>query len=558
MNNKIIDAVYFKEMERHIMDTNLWNSDKFFVFNHEASTGKSLFVKQLLGEMTKTRETKVLYVQKFKKNDGLNDTVGRINHFAGCTVAASYCSSMSKKCKNSLKEVQVLCITHQMYYQICKGNNKELVKDREMLIIDECPEFSKEVVVSKSDIAELWIQFNRIGEGAGKDLAQKLLDILNDTSKNREDNVLFLDFRLAKYDNLKNLFSKIYNSDELSLKDKESLKKFEIMFSGCFFASKEKFFSWESDFKLCRLNNNIILDANGEFDLRYMLSNDFEVKVQPKILDYSESELIHCIVNTTKSGLSGKRDKFHDMVMDKIDLKYASKILFVTDIEGEDSLKRAIDRKWSFLKKELLDAQIELNTKVVVDHFGNLIGRNDYRDFDTVVIVKTPNYDYSSYILDYGFFTQSFQDGEHITPYANKNIESLRISMVAGEMYQAIKRINRNNTLKSKIYIFSDMQEAVDLIKKQFMKMNYKTISLDLSERKYSKKNRPTSKKNELEKILLRYKKLGYKEVSKKQIREELDVSSQNLTKLLNEIKHFTTREGIFIDSGKKIKFTEK
>ena len=88
--------------------------------------------------------------------------------------------------------------------------------------------------------------------------------------------------------------------------------------------------------------------------------------------------------------------------------------------------------------------------------------------------------------------------------------------------------------------------------------MNYKTISLDLSERKYSKKNRPTSKKNELEKILLRYKKLGYKEVSKKQIREELDVSSQNLTKILNEIKHFTTSEGIFIDSGKKIKFTEK
>ena len=72
-----------------------------------------------------------------------------------------------------------------MYYQICKGNNLELIKGRDILIIDELPQLIQEIYVTRDDIASLWGRFNRDGDGAGRELAQLLLDLLLEIKENK-------------------------------------------------------------------------------------------------------------------------------------------------------------------------------------------------------------------------------------------------------------------------------------------------------------------------------------------------------------------------------------
>ncbi|RIW32683.1 hypothetical protein D3H55_12425 [Bacillus salacetis] len=78
---------YFKELEEVILNEGNWNPNVFEVFNHEAGTGKSRFVQQLLGKMSKLNSYRVFYVQRFVRDDELLHTVQRINEFAEKEVA---------------------------------------------------------------------------------------------------------------------------------------------------------------------------------------------------------------------------------------------------------------------------------------------------------------------------------------------------------------------------------------------------------------------------------------------------------------------------------------
>ena len=51
-----------------------------------------------------------------------------------------------------------------------------------------------------------------------------------------------------------------------------------MLLNQSFFVCQNRFVSWENGIELYKLKNNIILDANGGFDHRYKLSNQFEVK----------------------------------------------------------------------------------------------------------------------------------------------------------------------------------------------------------------------------------------------------------------------------------------
>jgi hypothetical protein len=512
-----INIDYFKELEEQIISEKLWNSEKFLIFDHEAGTGMSRFTQQCLGQMTKTQKYKVIYVQKFKKDDELVKTMERINHYAGREVAGYYSSDMRREQKKKAKDIQILCITHQMYYQICKGNNLELIKGRDILIIDELPQLIQEIYVTRDDIASLWGRFNRDGDGAGRELAQLLLDLLLEIKENKGDGVKYIDFRLEKYDKFRKLYNRVKDSRDIQLKEeKEILGKIDMLLNQSFFVCQNRFVSWENGIELYKLKNNIILDANGGFDHRYKLSNQFEVKRQNKRYDYQNTNLFHYNAKTTKGNLAKDRDKMHSNIVSRIDWNNLSKVLFITDIAGEQSLEKEILSYLRFYGTNLIEIQQNFNKVIAIDHFGNLIGRNHYRDFDTIVILKTPNYNYISYILDYTFLTGNVTDGMIFETFKNEEIEKIRISAVAGEFYQAIKRINRENKLRSNIYLFSDDMDAVEIIKGQLRNVQYFYKEIDFDKRTYNTANRPKTQLNKLKEILMRYKRDGVKEINKK------------------------------------------
>jgi len=552
----ITNVDYFKELREQIINEKLWSTEKFIVFDHEAGTGKSRYTQQLLGEMAQTKNHKVLYVQKFKKDDELVKTMERINYYAGREIAGYYSSDMRREQKKKAKDVQILCITHQMYYQVCKGNNLELTKGRDILIVDEFPQLIQEVYVTQSDIANLWVNFNRDGDGAGRELAQLLLDMLFERRENKGDEIEYIDFRLEKYDRLRKLFNRVKESRDVQIKEeKEILGKIDMLLNQSFFVCQNRFVSSESGIELYKLKNNIILDANGGFDHRYRLSNQFEVKRQNKRHDYQNTNLLHYNVKTTKGNLSKDRDKIHSNIVSKIDWNNLSKVLFITDIAGEQSLEKEILRYLRVYGTNLIEIQQNFNKVISIDHFGNLIGRNHYRDFDTIVILKTPNYNYISYILDYTFLTGNVTDGMIFETFKNEEIEKIRISAVAGEFYQAIKRINRENKLSANIYLFSDDMDAVEIIKGQLRNVQYFHKEIDLDKRAYNTDNRPKTQLNKLKEILMRYKRDGVKEINKKSLKEELGVKSPNLAKLLSEVKGFAEKNNIRIEKGRKIIF---
>ncbi|CAK7075222.1 hypothetical protein [Tissierella sp.] len=556
MMKSTIKIDYFKELEEQILDKDKWNRDKFYVFDHEAGTGKSRFTQQCLGQMTKTQKYKVLYVQKFKKDKELEKTVERINHYAGREVAGYYSSDLRREQKKKAKDIQILCITHQMYYQVCKGNNLELTKGRDILVVDELPQLIQEIYVTRDDIGDLWVNFNKDGDGAGGELAQSLLDLLLERRENKGDTIQYIDFRLERYDKFRKLFNRVKSSRNVEIKEeKEILLKIDMLLNQPFFICQNRFVLWEGGMKLYKLKNNIILDANGGFEYKYRLSNQFEIKSQGKKYEYQNTNLFHYNIKTTKGNLTKNRKLMHEKIVSEIDWNNISKVLFVTDIAGEQNLEKEILSYLRFYGNNLEEIQQNFNKVISIDHFGNLIGKNHYRDYDTIVILKTPNYNYISYVLEYTFLTGDVIDGIIFEPFKNEAIEKIRISAVAGEFYQAIKRINRENKLKSNIYLFSDNMDAVEMVKEQLTNIQYFLKEIDLDERKYNSDNRPKTQLNRLKEILMQYKKDGVKEINKKLLKEELDIKSPNLAKLLGEVQSFAESNNIIIEKGRKIYF---
>lgn len=93
---KIADN-YFKELHERIMNEEKWVKDKFVVYSYEAGTGKSQNTLRFIAEMTKEKPHRVLYVQKFVKDDELINTVATINDHAGKRVAEGFHSKVCEK-----------------------------------------------------------------------------------------------------------------------------------------------------------------------------------------------------------------------------------------------------------------------------------------------------------------------------------------------------------------------------------------------------------------------------------------------------------------------------
>src|SRR5690554_1150086 len=131
---------YFNELEEQIMNKKKWDQKRFHVFNHEAGSGKSKNTFRILGEMFQRKACKllaetskhyrVLYVQHFVKDDQLIITAETINTYAGTKVAMAFDSddNKSKKRRKLAEESPILCISHNMYLQICCDNNEYLLE----------------------------------------------------------------------------------------------------------------------------------------------------------------------------------------------------------------------------------------------------------------------------------------------------------------------------------------------------------------------------------------------------------------------------------------------
>jgi hypothetical protein len=539
---------YFGDLREQIMNEEKWVEDKFIVFSYEAGSGKSQSTFRFLAEMTKQKSNRVLYVQRFVKDDELDNTVSTINSHAGKRVVEGIHSKMGVREKKKCIDAQVLVISHQMYLQICSGKRQELVKNRDILIIDEYPDLVERITLTINDVCELWgksIENNHL-ENLAYLLRKKRYECM---SNSKQCKMQYIDFGEKEFELYKRIFSQ--RSEKIAEIIGEPLleKLQQILSNGCYFY-ESAFHTFNNQLKLHTLKNNIILDANGSFDYRYRLSSQFIVKETVKFYDYSTSTLQHFKVKTDKTALK-KQINLAEKTFEKISLENKNKTLIVTDKDNTEK----VERKVSGYLSQLGFSKEEIDKRVSIDYFGNLIGVNTYRDFETVVVLKTPFFDYLSYALTYLYF-QSKDDKkmEDISVFQNADVESIRKTVVGGEIYQAIKRINRDNSQFAQMIVCTDYQEAIDVVVGQLPNIKYESDSVEVNKLKVDELpgNSAIARVAKAEKFLLEQMDAGVEKVQKKILKDLVGVKDGGNFKrtILNNLAPFIKKHEIEITNN--------
>jgi len=492
-----------------------------------------------------------LYVQSFVKDNKLLESVVTINKHAKREIAIGFDGddTGSNIKKRGAEDAQVLCVSHRMYLSICRGNHPYLIKNRQILIIDEYPELMEKVSIFEGDIGLLWEINYKYKSGVLEELAttfrQKKADLINKFTGRKKNQMIFLDFKEKEYERFGSELVRI----KRNISDKGDIalieKFLQALTNGCFFYEKSfHTFNNKNDFKL--LDCNIILDANAGFDYRYQLSNKFLVRLQKKLFNYSHSQFIHYVIGTSKKDLA-KHINLQEKVFELLSLEQKEKTLIITDKNNEKTISKNLSDHLSSLGFSNEEINKILNERIRIDHFGNLIGVNTYRDFSNVFVMKTPNYDYLSYALTYFYFaSMEGVEVRDIEVFKHEQIEQIRKTAVAGEIYQAIKRVNRDNSRNSEIYVFSTSQDAIDIVLGQLPGIHYKQIEMEGVHKRKEPKNR--SKKpnktdiqaEELKRLLLEAISNGRSSIRKNELREKIGENDKgNFSRVLNRIQPF-------------------
>lgn len=544
---------YFEGLQRQLVNQECWSPDFFNVFNHEAGTGKSRKIQQYIGKMTQNFNYKVLYVQLFTTDGELDNTVANINKWAGKSVSIGYTSqnTRDKDMNRRLLEAQVICITHNMYKQVCKGNHPNLVKDRDVLVIDEFPDLMDVITVTIDEVVYLWSKMYSYRE-ARKTARMLMVKIEKGISS---DGILYEDFRDKYYDRYRKRINTLMNNADMK-KHHALLNKIKTLLNNKCLLYESRFYFFNQKYSAKMLKNNIVLDANAEFEYRYELSNKFKVCIQPKMFEYSNTKLYHYSVKTSKSSLAN----FNDFYINAIKAVYAdcgNKVLFITDINNEQPLKEALE------DYSRIENKVNSKIKYEIDHFGNILGKNLYSDFDTIAILKTPNFSYITYALNYLYYKdEDSQPLSVIKIFENDDVEKIRSTTLAGLIYQALKRINRDNSRETKIHLFCDNATVVGIVTAQLPSLNYIPCDFEI-EKKRKKQYDNTGRKadsvfeknvKKIKELLLNYKTQGIGRIKKQNLREQMGISNTDLSKVLKPIEVFLNENGIK-NSGQYIIF---
>ncbi|MEI2368021.1 hypothetical protein [Niallia circulans] len=561
----VVSTSIFDDLKLQIFDKSKWKKGKFMVFGYEAGLGKSLTTQRYLAES----EERALYVQRFVKDGALDETVERINKIAGDKVAVRLAEEEITKIKARKRAIgaRVLCITHQLYYSICRGKHKDLIQGRSILIIDEYPDLLEQITVSSREIGQLWATFYQYGFKETDELASLFRDLIRDYSYSSEiqkkKEMIFVNFNEEKYDKYKEVIEKLFKkADQIKKAEhKELLYKFQQLLHNGGYFYEYAFHTVDTTPQFAMLESNIVLDANAEQDYRYALSNKFHVINQPKVYDNSNAVFYHYDVNTSKKALKGYKN-LTEKALEQIDLKGCSGLLFITEKGQKENVEKEIKK---FFGKSLEELQKTFGFPISIDYFGNLIGKNSYRVYNTVVMLKTPFFSCETYTLSKFLYScmENLPIG-NISIFQDEVVEKIRVSTIAGEMYQAIRRIARNNPGEAKIYVFNNNQEVIDMVLEQLPGIQYDKRQIEVEnvrERvggkvKAKKEKKPTKFDLTVEKvkvILTNLKQLDVKDIQKEEVRIEAGVKDKsNFSKMLIALKPFLETNQIDKDTNKQ------
>ncbi len=452
-------------LEREVLYGN--NRDYFKVLDNECGTGKSATTEKAL---SKIENMKALLVKE--RNSDAIESAKRINKLANKTIAIAinsdtYNKKEFNKIKKDIWKYPILIISHEKYkvLAIDKKQREYFKKDRHSLIIDEFLNMCKgnELHITLEWIEEfetflkhrtLRKQFEIcIGEIEEYLISKKKTQSFFNSKQEYK--------KICKEINkLKTLVKKNLNKDyckdkgytKTQLIDKiEELKQF---YNQTCVIEGDTVYCMDKRYQYWLLDNNIILDASAKLNKAYNLNkNLFYIQHQTQVLDHSKWTFHILKANSCKSA-KDRAINYYDVVNKIIEKNNKDDTLVIGNKQDEKHIEA-----------------------IHINHFGNVTGSNDYRELNNCIITHNPNMPYRLYILEYIYYSnkrfdnkntwQGSNDGNKqnkVFRFKEKKFEEYRQNRNANEIYQAIKRINRDMSKESKIFILNNDVETIDRV----------------------------------------------------------------------------------------------
>lgn len=242
------------------------------------------------------------------------------------------------------------------------------------------------------------------------------------------------------------------------------------------------------------LENNIILDASAGLDKRYRFANDMQVDIQPNFVDHFKFTFNHVRFNPSRANKNQSED-FYPKITALIREKHFTKdkTLVVTHKYDEKTVIKHLEQNGFVFGNN------RKGRDIAVAHFGEIIGKNHWKDFNNVWIVASPNIQVEVYALYWSFFAQKAITDENLCikkdgkfGFTEDKFEEIRKGCLASDIYQAIKRIDRDVKKQSQIYIVASDDEVVTKVRNQLKNVKVgETIELDVKYKDGKKKDEP-------------------------------------------------------------------
>ena len=482
------------------------SSGFFNVFDIEAGCRKTRTAESALIEAYYKYGRKSILVRR--NDEDCRESMKIMNEAAKSDIAFAYNNedvSLSdlKHVNKILSTIPIVIITHQKYRVLMKDSNKRKLfsNDRKNLIVDEFISTVEVISVSEADIKTFRILFKKdpIISQAFEKAMKWIVDFfmtwnkenscrrfvnIDDEHPSKNFNELI---KLIKANVTNEILTEwkygifeCTNPVETNIDLLSSLKtvkmlcdrlmEYKQLFTEMCVYNDKKLYTTDPRNNYWFLDNNIMLDASGELQSAYALNHDeFSLQHCEKVLNHSNWKIINIPVNTTSAGKE-RIINFYDVVNEEIK-KYGKDILVIGKKNEMDMIDVPEDNK---------------------GYFGNVTGSNKWYDIKNVAIIQTHNLSDVDYILKYLHYGKkkieekinlsgyrSGRTGYSSYSFKDERLEEIRVRWIASEIYQAIKRVNRNMQYNTDVLIFINNEKVIELLKSQMKNCQYEIIKYD-------------------------------------------------------------------------------
>lgn len=479
------------------------NVGHFAVFDIEAGCRKTRTAESALVDLYKTGKKAILVR---RTDNDCRESMQNINALSGKDIAFAYNNedvpvNKISKVNAVLHTIPIVIITHQKYTVLMKetAKRKLFAEDRSTLVIDEFLSTVNIIALSNNDLktyealfendSVLLQAFNRAMRQPIDYLKaygnERRFASLSDKSPSKDFNALIKLIRANVSDGLlKKWTEKIRcNVDPMPdlnlvlLDDMRTVKmlcenilNYKQFFMGMCLYCDKKLYTTDKRYNYWFLDNNIMLDASGELQIAYSLNQEeFSLQHCEKVLDHRKWKIINVPVTTT-TAVKDKILNFYDVVNHELK-RYGSDILVV----GKKD------------EMGLIDVPEENK-----GYFGNITGSNQWFDKKNVAIIQTHNLSDVDYILKYLHYSKNAIEEafpltckcngrtvKRIYSFTDKRLEKIRVHWIASEIYQAVKRVNRNMMYDTDVLIFINNEDVIKLLESQMKNCNVEIMEFN-------------------------------------------------------------------------------